>query len=101
MAIKIIDYKEDGKSSKIHKLYKFIKSAKYSLSGNNGKDGIAKKNIITNFIIEQLDADGGILETWTLINAFINSVENAELSYDSETLSEITINVSYDEATLK
>ena len=94
----MIDYKEGEKSSKSHELYKFIKDSRYSF--DQSKDGIAKKNIIMNLIIEQLDADGNPIEKWTLKNAFIVSIDNTDLNYETETLSEITINVSYDEAEL-
>tara|TARA_R100001015_G_C4593106_1_gene148474 strand:- start:234 stop:764 length:531 start_codon:yes stop_codon:yes gene_type:complete len=101
VTIKIIDYKDitafDG-PTKLHTLYKFIKDSKYSL--NNAEDGIAKVNLIKDFVIEQLDADGGVLEAWTLKNAFITSIDNTELNYETETLSEITIVVSFDEAEL-
>lgn len=101
VSIKIIDYKDimnlNGQT-KIHTLYKFIKESRYSFDSK--KDGIAKDRIIKDFIIEQLDSDGNILEKWTLKNAIITSIENTELSYESENLSEITINVSYDEAEL-
>ena len=84
--------------TRLHTLYNFVKDSKYSL--DQAEDGIAKVNLIKDFIIEQLDADGGVLETWTLKNAFITTIDNTELSYDTETLSEITINVAYDEAEL-
>ena len=72
--------------------------SRYSL--DQAEDGIAKENLIKDFIIEQLDADGNILETWTLKNGFITTIDNSELNYETETLSEITINISYDEAEL-
>tara|TARA_R100000030_G_scaffold99102_1_gene89798 strand:- start:493 stop:1023 length:531 start_codon:yes stop_codon:yes gene_type:complete len=101
VTIKIIDYKDisaaDG-PTKLHTLYKFIKDSKYSFT--EGKDGIAKKNLIVNFVIEQLDADGDVIEKWTLKNGFITTIDNTELNYDTETLSEITITVVYDEAEL-
>ena len=101
VSIKIIDYKDTENlngATKLHTLYKFIKESKYSL--DQAEDGIAKVNLIKDFVIEQLDADGNVLEKWTLKNAFITTIDNTELNYDTETLSEITINVAYDEAEL-
>jgi|TARA_R110002126_G_scaffold34124_1_gene106050 hypothetical protein len=101
VSIKIIDYKDDNNMAgptKIHGLYSFIENSRYSFT--NQEDGISKDKLIKNFIIEQLDADGSTMEKWTLVNAFITSIDNTELSYESETLSEITINVSYDTAEL-
>ena len=98
VTIKIIDYKQDG-GTKLYKLYEFIKESKYSF--DQSKDGIAKENIIMNIIIEQLDADGTGIEKWTLKNAFIVSLDNTDLSYEDETLSEITIVIAYDEAVIE
>ena len=98
VTIKIIDYKQDG-GTKLYKLYEFIKESKYSF--DQSKDGIAKENIIMNIIIEQLDADGKWMEKWTLKNAFIMSLDNTDLSYEDETLSEITILIAYDEAVIE
>jgi len=98
VTIKIIDYKADnGSSSNIHKLYKFIEDSRYSFTS---PDGISKDKLIRNYVIEQLDADGNIIEKWTLVNAFVTGIDNGELSYETETLSEITITVSYDTAEL-
>ena len=101
VTIKIIDYKDLNNlngPTRLHTLYSFIKQSRYSL--DQAEDGIAKENLIKDFIIEQLDADGNILETWTLKNGFITTIDNSELNYETETLSEITINISYDEAEL-
>lgn len=99
VSIKIIDYKNDGSGDKTKSFtfYKYLKSSGYVLSTG---DGISKTKAIKNFIIEQLDADGNKLETWKLINAFIKNVEFSELSYDTETLSEITLTIAYDLAEL-
>ena len=101
VTIKIIDFKDDmslGGPTKQHALYSFVRDSRYSF--DSAKDGIAKDKIIKDYVIEQLDADGGILEKWILKNAIITSIDSGELSYDTETLSEITITVSYDEAEL-
>ena len=52
------------------------------------------------FVIEQLDAEGVPVETWTLHNAFFTSVQFSDLSYESEDLSDITLSVTYDWAKL-
>ena len=100
VTIKIIDYKDDlnlDGPTKVHSFYNYLKKSKYSL---NQPDGISKVDSIRNYVIEQLDADGNVLETWKLINAFITSIDFGEMNYDTETLSEITITVSYDTAEL-
>jgi hypothetical protein len=52
-----------------------------------------------DFVIEQLKADGKTLRAWTLVNAFITSVNYGELDYSSDDLVSIEINVAYDYAT--
>jgi hypothetical protein len=56
--------------------------------------------------ILQLDADGNtdeanVLEKWTLRNAWVKTIKPSELSYDSEDLSTIEIEIRYDWAELK
>jgi hypothetical protein len=56
--------------------------------------------------ILQLDADGNtdeanVLEKWTLRNAWVKSIKPSELSYDSEELSTIEVEIRYDWAELK
>ena len=50
--------------------------------------------------IEQLKGDGSPAETWTLYGAFITSVSFSKLDYSSDELSDITIEIAYDYATL-
>lgn len=73
--------------------------------GGETPEGIMKKtkhtnNNSTNVLIEQLRADGGVHETWELINPFVKSVKFGDLDYSSDELLEITITVAYDSATL-
>lgn len=56
--------------------------------------------VALNIQIEQLDAQGIPVETWTLNQAFIKDVKFSELSYESEDLSEITLEIRYDWASL-
>lgn len=46
--------------------------------------------------IEQLDADGNIVETMTLHNAWIKSFKPSELSYDTEDLSSYDVELRFD-----
>ncbi len=50
-------------------------------------------------IITTIDHEGVALETWTLNNAFPKSVKFGDLSYDSDELREITLEIRYDWAT--
>jgi len=51
--------------------------------------------------IEQLDSFGDAIETWSLHNPFIKDVKFAELSYESDDMSDVTLTLRYDYATLK
>ena len=83
--------------TKMHSLIQYLRESSYSF---NSPDGIAKDKLIRNYIIEQLDPDGQVLEKWTLINAFVINIETSELSYEDENLTEITLTVTYDTAEL-
>jgi len=50
--------------------------------------------------IAQLDAEGRVAEQWSLTNCFITSLDFGGLDYSSDELSEITIELTYDWATL-
>lgn len=50
--------------------------------------------------IQQLNSDGGVVETWTLKNPFISSVEFGQLSYASEDMVEINMTIVYDWAVI-
>ena len=49
--------------------------------------------------IVQLDAEGKAVETWDLKNPFIKNVKYGELSYESDDLVEIQLEIRYDWAT--
>lgn len=94
VSIKLIDYKNNS-GTRLRKIYEFVKKGRYSFGSG---DGLSKRKLVQNFIIEHLDADGEVLEKWTLVNAFITSLDTDELSYDAEELSTITLTISYDHA---
>ena len=95
ITIKFIDYKDELSLSGPTKMHSFIQYLKESSYSFNSPDGIAKDKLIRNYIIEQLDPDGQVLEKWTLINAFVINIETSELSYEDENLTEITLTVTY------
>jgi hypothetical protein len=51
--------------------------------------------------IKQIGADGDPVETWELYNAWISDVDYGTLDYDSDELSNITLEIRYDFAILK
>ena len=51
--------------------------------------------------IEQIDSNGDMLERWTLWNAFITGVSYGDLSYEDDSLTEVTLTLRYDWAKLE
>ena len=62
--------------------------------------GISKKES-DNFVILQLDSSGETIETWTLHNSFIKSINFGDLDYSSDELVRMEIIVGYDWAELE
>lgn len=84
-----------------------IEDSGYRMPSNMGQEGAfatiskekASKLGLGDVIITTIDQDGVALETWTLNNAFPKSVKFGDLSYDSDELREITLEIRYDWAT--
>ena len=58
-------------------------------------------NALGGVIIQQIDSDGAPMETWTLWNPFITGVTYGDLSYEEDSLTEVTITIRYDWAVLE
>ena len=84
-------------------LFENLKSMGYNDPSQGGGAGIHKSDGVSSFMNEfsilQLDADGGILETWELKGAFIKSVNYGDLNYSDDEIIEISMVVTYDYAT--
>ena len=99
--IVLVDFKPDpGESSKGKKLRNQLAAWGYSPEG--ASDGIVKEQYSgkSYYVINKLDANGNIIETWELKNPFIKSIKYGDLDYSGDDLLEITITVAYDSATL-
>ena len=57
--------------------------------------------VLSQLVIQQVDAKGSVIEKWTLYDVFIKSVDFGSLAYSDDELIEITIGLSYDYATLE
>ena len=53
-------------------------------------------NALGGVTIKQIDSEGTALETWTLRNPFIKSVNLGDLNYESDGLSTISLGIRYD-----
>jgi len=76
--------------------YSTVSKARFSGTGDGGSTAGALGQIL----IKQIDAEGNVIEEWTLKNSFISTVEFGQLSYASEDMVDITMTVVYDWATL-
>lgn len=81
-------------------LAQIIASSGYSIPNSAGSlSTISKQNSTTalgTFKIKTLKADGSVIETWNLRNAFIKSVKFGDLDYSKDDLTEVTIQLQYD-----
>lgn len=85
------------------RLYNLLLDSGYYISEDPEFDGVNKKmsiDTIGQVQIKQLKDDGNPIETWTLKNAFIKSVNFGQLDYSSDELVKLELVISYDYATL-
>ena len=76
---------------------------KYPTTLDASKISLSKENATKStgqVQIQQLDAEGKIVEQWTLKNAFVTSLDFGGLDYSADDLSEITVEFTYDWAEL-
>ena len=82
-----------------------VQQAGYSPpSTENDKATMTKGSAVANLgqvTIEQLDGNGNALESWTLWNAWISELKWGDLEYGSDDLTEISVTLKYDWATLE
>ena len=95
-------------------LAKVLEDSGYVIPGNNSvTDSITKKKAVDGLgpvIIRQFTNDvagdgvdptgaSGVVEEWTLKNAFVTNIDWGELNYESDDLTNITLTIRYDYAT--
>jgi hypothetical protein len=65
---------------------------------------ISKKKAVEamgSVAIAQIDADGNEVDRWELQNGWISKIDNSELDYKSEELTNMTLTITYDFATFE
>jgi hypothetical protein len=73
----------------------------YPKDPNVSRTSISKKKAIEalggDILIQQIDAEGNPIDTWSLKNAYIVSIDfGGTLDYTSDEMNEITVEVSFD-----
>ena len=58
-------------------------------------------NALGEIAITQINSKGSMIEEWTLVNPYIESVDFGDLDYSSEDLSQLSITFRYDHAEVK
>jgi hypothetical protein len=80
-------------------LYKKLGDVGYNFA--SGGDGVEKEQYGGKLVvIEKINANGDIIEVWTLYNPFIKGIKNGDLDYSSDDLLDITLTLAYDSAHL-
>ena len=88
-----------GGPNSIVVLEKELSKIGYKRPDKEAMKGVSKSDsMVSNLIIEQIDADGKTIDKFTLIGAFITSVSYSSLSYSSDDISEVTLEIAYDYA---
>ncbi|HAI40281.1 MAG TPA: hypothetical protein DCM40_20385 [Maribacter sp.] len=89
-------------------LYKILTNAGYVIPINYQEAApatISKKGMVeslgTQIKLAQLNQDGAPIETWTMNNPLITSVDFGDLDYSNEGLVNIAVNLTYDWATVE
>ena len=97
-----------GDDDVVHKTLELIRLAGYKLPKREELDSTGQNSAFLTFTKEQLvnnngkvtletqDAEGNVVEKWTLNNAFITNVKFGDFDYSSDDLREISLTVKYD-----
>jgi len=74
------------------------------INGPNDFQTVAKADSVAalgQVLIEQIDEAGAVLEKWTLNNGWVKSLTFGDLDYSNEDLTEVSMTVRYDWASLE
>jgi len=78
-------------------MVELLSAAGYSKYGERQYKGSAA-DAFGEIKIKQINRDGQMVEEWTLVNPFFESIDFGDLDYSSEALSEISVTIRYDHA---
>ena len=98
ISIEIVDIE-----SKAKKLYDYLVNGGYvprpEVPYVDGMSKVLIRDNLTsdaNFQIQQINADGAIIEQWTLINPFVSEINFGSLDYSSDELVTISMTIEMD-----
>ena len=85
-------------------MMRILESSGYGIPNNpNQTVTISKKratNALGNVIISQIGAEGQIVDQFEFINAWLSSAKFGELDYESDNLTDLTMEIRYDFVTM-
>jgi len=100
ISVTMVDFGAEVGTNLNESLEKDLGAIGYTRPDKDAMLGVGKTSntVVSNLVIEHLDANGKALDTWTLMGAFIVSVSYSKLEYSSDDLSEVTLEIAYDYA---
>lgn len=100
ISVTMVDFGASHGTNLNESLEKDLTAIGYTRPDKDAMMGIGKtaETVVSNLVIEHLDANGKPLDKWTLMGAFIVSVSYSKLDYSSDELSEVTLEIAYDYA---
>ena len=102
ISVKMVSVRNSGIYSLARTLEQKLNDAGYispHIAASNPQ--VSKENLIIDKIeLKQVDANGALIETWTLYNAFITGVNFGSLTYENDGFVEISFDIVYDSADL-
>lgn len=101
VTITVVDEK-----ARAQKLYLSLQKAGYSPANAQYVDGFSKTSANaelkagSDFLIQQINSEGNIIEEWALYNPWVKSISFSDLDYTSDELSTIDLTIAYDFAVI-
>jgi len=102
ITISFVDmYSKDASHDTSEFLFNILKKSGYDNPGKSSSGAVGKNlssQAVGDIIIQQLNGDGDEIETWTLKQCIISSLEWGDLSYSEDGLVEYKMGIKYDYA---
>lgn len=95
---------EDGKENNARNLYNMLKESGYSTRAeeqgaiSNIQKSRSSSALGGQILFQQIDAQGITIETWKLINPFLEAVNFGQGNYSSEEIITLSLTIRYDYA---
>lgn len=99
----LVDPADGPEQDAVRQMNRIVASSGYVIPKNPGDlESMSKSKAagaLGNVVINQIDADGLTIESWTLNNAFVKDMKFGDLDYSGDELIELSLELRYDWAT--